>query len=517
VSPLRKRTLTRLYWEKLTRFSFWPFSLGIVILCLESCSGLDMSGGSVPGQGAFIVTLRANSPSAQAGVNVLSFRTKVLGISLTPATGGSVNVALNSDPYAVDLSRLQSDTALLAVSNSIPAGTYTNMVVSLVDPAVTYCTQTQGLTGCAADSVASVSGAPATPIISTAPFPLVIGSTQNGGTAVAINVNIEKALTVNGQTQAITAVDLGAPDVLTAMILPSASNSLPSSALDFVEDITGIVSAVDEATQKVTVQTATRGLIIAIANSATSVSPNCMTFNLGTTFSCVKQGQVASLDTILAPDGSLALIQYDPLGITEGDWIEGIVSLPPSSPTQFQVVINDFVLATNNSLVRNKLGLSDPVAVTLANVRPFQVDGKGLLVPSTPFLGATDASVLAPGQTLFLHVVSFTPSIGTSQAAANVDFVYLRFTRVTGDVSGSAPPNTFTMQSFPPFFGLTLPVTVQLSNGLSTTNFDGVPDASGLVSGQTASIRALYFGPPTGPTPTATPFSAAKVRLRSSD
>jgi hypothetical protein len=125
----------------------------------------------------------------------------VLGISLTPAAGGSVNVALNSDPYAVDLSRLQSDTTLLAVSNSIPAGTYTNMVVSLANPAVTYCTQTQGLTGCAANSVVSVSGAPATPIISTAPFPLAIGSTQKRGIAVAINADVEKALTVNGQTQ----------------------------------------------------------------------------------------------------------------------------------------------------------------------------------------------------------------------------------------------------------------------------------------------------------------------------
>src|SRR5207248_1476115 len=44
-------------------------------------------------------------------------------------------------------------------------------------------------------------------------------------------------------------------------------------------------------------------------------------------------------------------------------------------------------------------------------------------------------------------------------------------------------------------------------------NFDGITAASDLVSGQTASIRALYFGPPTGPTPTPSPFTAAKVRI----
>jgi len=413
----------------------------------------------------------------------------------------------------VDLSRLQSDTTLLAVSSSVPAGTYTNIVVSLSDPAVTYCTQTQGLTGCKADSVVRLSGAPATPIIATAPFPLVIGGGKNAGIAIAINVDIGKALAVDAQTQAITAVNLGAADVLTATILPSSANSLPPSALDFIEDVTGIVSAVDESTQKVTLQTATKGPITAIASSSTSVSPNCATFHLGTTFSCVKPGQVASLDTSLNPDGSLTLVQYDPLGITEADWIEGIVTLPPSSPTQFEVVTNDFVLATSNSLVQNNLSLGDRVTVTLAGARPFQVDTKGLLVPSTPFLGATDASVLAPGQTLSLHIVSFTPSTGAAEANATVDFVYLRFTRVTGSVNSSAPPNTFAMRSFPPFFGLSLPVTVQLSNGLTATNYDGVPAASEIVAGQTASIRALYFGPPTGPTPTPTPFSAAKVRI----
>lgn len=492
------------------------FLLGVVALCLGSCSGLGTSSGSNSGQGnspALAITLRASSMSTQAGVNLLSFRTTVLGVSLTPAAGGSVNVALNSAPFQVDLSRLQSDTTLLAVSNSIPTGTYANMVVSLANPAVTYCTQIQGLTGCAADSVASVSGAPATPIIATAPFPLAIGNGQGGAVAVAINIDIDKALTVDRQTQAITAVNLGVADLLTARILPSGSNSLPPSALDFVEDITGIVSAVDEATQRVTVQTATRGPIIAIAHSETSLSPNCTTFNLGTTFSCVKQGQVASLDTILNSDGSLTLIQYDPLGIAEGDWIEGIVSLPPSSSTQFQVVTNDFVLATNNSLLRNNLELGDPVTVTLANPRPFQVDSKGLIVPSTPFIGATDASVLSPGQTLSLHVVSFTPSTGTAEAGVTVDFVYLRFTRVTGSVSGSAPPNTFAIESLPPWFGLSLPVTVQLSNGLATTNFDGLAGSNELVSGQTASMRAIYFGPSTGPTPTPTPFSAAKVRV----
>src|SRR4029077_12086229 len=130
---------------------------------------------------------------------------------LTPATGGSVSVPLNSDSYQVDLARLQRDTSLLALSASVPAGTYSNMVVSLSDPAVTYCTQAQGITGCAASSITTLGGPPATPIITTVPFPLVVARGQNIG--LAINVNMANALTVNGQTQAITAVNLGAANV----------------------------------------------------------------------------------------------------------------------------------------------------------------------------------------------------------------------------------------------------------------------------------------------------------------
>jgi len=153
---------------------------------LESCSGPSKSNVSGTGQGSnatLILTLRAAASPAHANTNFLSFRTIVAGVSLTPETGGSINVPLNSDLYQ-DLTRLQSDTTLLALSTSIPAGTYTNMVVSLSDPAVTYCMQAQEITGCEAGSVTTLSGPPATPVITTSPFPLVVTRGQNSGLAI---------------------------------------------------------------------------------------------------------------------------------------------------------------------------------------------------------------------------------------------------------------------------------------------------------------------------------------------
>jgi len=499
---------------------YWVVSLLILAVLLESCGGgqpaplgASVSHATVSGNGgtaALGVTLRTLPFLGPANINILSFRANVVGISVTPSTGGSTNVPLNSGLYQVDFTKLQSDTALLALSRAIPPGTYTNMVVSLSNPAVTYCSPTQGTTVCAPGSVTTVSGGPATPIIATAPFPLVVTASQSIG--LAVTVNVLNSLSVSAQTHTITDVNLGAAGVLTAMMLPPASSNLPPGALEFIEDTTGIVSSVNAATHTVTMQTATKGPITAVEGTTTIVSPNCSIFHLGDTFTCAKEGQVASVDMTLNTDGTLTLQEYDPLDTAAGDWIEGVIAGPPSSSSQFEIVTNDLVLEPSNSLINGNLQLGAAVRITLVSPRPFVVDTKGLVVPTTSFSGATDASVLTSGQTVAARVIAFSPASGTAPAAASVDFLYLRFTRVTGLVSSAAAPNTVTMQSFPPFFGLTVPAVVQLSNGLPSTNFDGITGASSLVSGQTISLRALYFGPPTGPTPTPTPFSAAKIR-----
>lgn len=480
--------------------------------CVTSCSGPQGGHRNSGGQGTdatLALTLRAIPLMASPSTNLLSFSATIVSVSLTPASGGSINVPLNSGSYHADFARLQSDTAFLALGTAMPPGTYTNLVVSLANPTVTYCTQTQGIPGCAAESVTTLTGEPATPIISASPFPLTLvgGHTD----ALSIAINLSNALTVIPQTQSITTVNLGAANVVTAIKLPPAASSL-AVGLDFVDDVTGIVSSVDSVAQSVTVQTAMRGSLTAKAGRSTILSPNCATFNLGASVACAKQGQVASLDMVLNTDGTFSLLEYDPLAATAGDWIEGVLVQPPVSSTKFPIVANDLVLATSGTLIGSNLDLGAPVTINLVNPKPFVVDSKGLNIPVSSFSGATDASVLQPGETVAAHVVAFTPASGANIAIANVDFLYLRFTRVTGLVSVVAPPNSFTMQSFPSFFGLNLPVTVQLSNGAPSTNFDGITDASSLVSQQTISMNALYFGPPTGPTPTSTPFCAWKVR-----
>jgi hypothetical protein len=299
---------------------------------------------------------------------------------------------------------------------------------------------------------------------------------------------------------------------LSANNLPSASSSLAAGHLDFVEDVTGVVTAVNAATQSVTVKTATRGSLTAIANSSTVFSPNCTAFNLSLSFSsCIVQGQVASLDTVLNSDGTFTLLEYDPLSTTTADWIEGMVTATASSPTQFTLVDNDLVLASSSSLIGSSAPLGTQVKVTLASPKPFLVDTKGLTVPVNNFTG-TDASILLPGQTLSLHVTAFTAAVGSTPATANVDTVYLRFTRVSGTVAATGTQASFNIQNLPSFFGITTQPVVEITQGappsIPATNFDGVTSATALSNPQTVSIRALYFGQGT-----SMPFSAAKVRV----
>jgi hypothetical protein len=475
-------------------------------LLLNACSGVPNGGTPATGTATLSVTMSSTPLVPPPGATILSFTVDVVGVSLTPSGGGAavaVPLTSGSGTYAVDLTRLQSDSVLLATSGTITAGTYSGVSLSLSNPSLTYCTVTAGVAGCNVGSIKTITAGAATPSATTT---LTLASNQQTG--IELNLDLNQLVTVAATTQ-IPTLDVTATNALTTLALPKTS-SLASGQLDFVEDITGVVTAVSG--QNVTIQTATRGSLTATANSSTVFSPNCGT----TDITCVQLGQVASVDTSLGTNGTLAILEYDPLdGPTSiHDYIEGVITATPTSSTQFELVTNDLVEASSGSLISGAV-LGAPVLVTLVAGATFDVDVKGLLVPTQAisFEGATDTSVLYPGQVVAVQVSNYTAASGTTPATVNASLVNLRYTRVAGTVLTSAPPTTFTLQNLPPFFGLTINPVVQLSNGtppsLPSTNYDGVSGASGITAGttETFSIRALYFGPVA-----ATPFSAAKVR-----
>ena len=477
------------------------FIASAAIFPLISCSGVknpctvNCGGGS--GKATLILTLAAVPFTPPPGTSVLSFAVTLNSVSLTPSTGGSdVNIPLNIASYSVDLMRLQSDSAFLAQRiGTVPTGTYNQLSVNL-NAVVTYCTATSGTPGCDMGSITQITKSFATPTVSS--FSLSLSANQKAG--LRLLINLANVLTTNPLTQMVTAVDLTAANVVTTLALPPATSTLSSGQFDYIEDVTGVVTAASSSS--VTVHTATRGSFTSAITSTTIGSPNCVIQNTP----CMPAvGQIASLDATLNTDGTLTLLQFDPLSIESSDMIEGIVTTQNTSSTEFRIVTNDLVPASKGSLISG-LNLGDSINVTLApNVLPFVIDSKGLPIVNSPFNGGTSATDILPGQTVALRVTGFTAKSGNTEASAQVDVVVLRFTRVAASVSGPPAPN-FMIQSLPPFFGHNGPMQVQFGNGTPSTYLDGYSSTGSISTGDNLAIRALYFGL------TAPAFTAAKVR-----
>ncbi len=504
---------------KPNRNFFLLFPPVVAALLLGSCSGVHPNGclgaTCVQPLAGVALTLSGKPLTPPPGTSILAFSLTITGISLTPSSGSDVSVPLPGTTYTAELTRLQSDSAFLGEAiRGIPVDTYTKLNLTVNGSRVTYCTQpVPGTPGCASGSIATVSGGPAALSISSAPFPLTLSENEMAG--LRIQFDMSKALSINTATQTVTGVDVTKAGVGVAVSLPPGASSLGANEMEFIEDVTGMVGSVASSSSTLTLTTAERGAITVKANSSTFYSPNCTSapLNLTSDFNCVKANQLATVDVALNKDGTFTLLEYDPLNVATSDWIEGVVTATPSLVAQFEVVTTDVFLASSGSVLENNVSLGDRITVNLKPGVNFGVDSQGLILPAeaSMFQSANDTSVLRPGQTVALHVSSFTAGVGSTPALLLADFVDLRFTRVAGTVFSSAPPSDIFIQNLPPFFGTNSQQRVQLTQAAALqtapTNFDGVADATGLTSGQVVSIRAIYFGPGS-----AIPFSAAKVR-----
>jgi len=137
--------------------------------------------------------------------------------------------------YQVDFARLQSDTALLALSTSDSGWNLHEHGCELSNPVVTYCTLAPGIIGCLAGSVVTLGGGPATPIIAGAPFRSLSQVVEQ---RFSCERKYRKVINSECKDAGYYECKSWGSDVLTAMILPPASSSLSSGSLDFIEDVT---------------------------------------------------------------------------------------------------------------------------------------------------------------------------------------------------------------------------------------------------------------------------------------
>ncbi len=477
------------------------------IFALTSCSGVQDrctvncgGGGGGGGNATLNVTLSAIPLAPPPNTSILSFAVTINSVSLTPSGGGSVqNIPLNAATYTVDMTRLQSDSAFVGqLAASIPAGTYSAVTLGITSATITYCAATSGTPGCNTGSIAQFNSGASAP--ATSNFTITLAANQQTG--LRVQLNLGNAITVNANTQAVTAVNFTAANVLTASTLPPSASTLSAGQLDYVEDVTGVVTAASASS--VTVQTATRGSITSTITGSTLVSNSCVVLN---TTCKPTVGQVVSIDATLNADGTSTMLEFDPLTSASVDLIEGIVTSESTSNTQFQMVANDYVPASSNSRISG-LKLGDTVNVTLGNLASgFFIDDKGLPLTTSSFLGSNSATDIHTGQTVMVRVTAFTPRSGNTPASATTDAVVLRFTRFAAAATSAGGALQFSIGSLPPFFGITTQPLVQLGTGSPITYLDGYTGSGSITQGDNLGIRALYFGSGVNPS-----FSAAKVR-----
>ncbi|MFI5096816.1 MAG: hypothetical protein ACHQT6_02470 [Candidatus Acidiferrales bacterium] len=475
------------------------FILGIsAIFALTSCSGLKSSvctvncggggGTSVP----ISFTLSAVPVSVPGSVSLLSFNVNVTTISLTSESTGNVT-NLTPNNLVVDLNKLLSDSAYLGTYD-VASDSY-NKVQLFFTPEVVYCPSTIGVAGCTPGAIQKVTGTPTSLTFTYSPGL----APTSAGIGVRFRVFMARALVLNGAGTAITGIDFTQALVGFSEQLPLAAN-LASGQLDYVEDVTGVVTAVG--TSSITLKTATAGTITA------NVLPGTSNFSTQTctnnSISCAAVNQVADVDAILNADGTFTLLLFDLLDPSPDDWIEGVVSYAPTLSSQFHLVVTNFGAATTGSVFGSNLHLGDQVTVNIAGGTSFKIDQKDLTQQGVDnFTGGTDTSVMYPGQVVAVHPTTFTAANGTTPAVVNVNSLTLRYSRLSG-APGSSGTN-FPISPFDPYLGISgSPLTYETSG---VTNYDLPTSGPILDTTAAAGIRALYFGPPT-----TSSFAVAKVR-----
>ena len=500
------------------------FVVFLSIIALSSCHLQRKTGGGGGGGGGnATVSLTLVADTLPANPSILSFNVTISGITLTPTSGTAQT--LHPSPSVVDLMRLQSDSAFLGTLTSVPAGAYT-VQVALSNPEITFLNDTGsaitvGTASCPSGSVcAATFAASGTPTINS--FTFTVNSMGLQG--IGIDFNLKNAISLSGGTLLVNFNPSSpSPAVLSAIALPRQNSNLGASQLDLIEDFSGLVAVNGSS---VTITSPTRGTLTATSSSSTNLDPDpsgalCPPPTLLST--CIKAGQVASVDVILDSNGTFSIQEFEPLFSAQQDFVEGIV-VSISSQTQFGIVVTDKPsVATINSLI-GALKVGDLLTVNLSStVNPFLVDTKGLAVNNNVsfnfFNGQTTTSAIHEGQVIGVHVISpFTAANGNTPASATADTVILRWSRFRPAVVSATSPATINVNALPSYFNITSSsiVTVQgffngSLGGDGVTNLDGIVTNAGNVTiNQPVGLRALYLQNTTNTA--TTPFFAAKIR-----
>src|SRR5215469_4698905 len=431
------------------------------VLALTSCSGSNHSCTTNCTSNATVnVTLFDIPPT---GMTVLSYSLPIVGISLTPSTGSPVSIYSPTPIVPTELTRLQTESALLAMGVQVAAGTYTAINVTLATSGGVFVNASSSVLNstCAVGAVCLLSGGAAT----TVSIPVKL--TLNGGQTswIGLDVNLNNAITT--PTAATVAVDFTQANTFTATTTPRVGT--PSGAFDTIGDFIGTVTALSNTS--ITVQNTISGQ-------------------------------------------SLTATELDVLDAAATDEVVGVI-YPTTTANIIGMILADKTSTGGSStLGAATTTYGTGIFVGASPTINFVIDTKNLTNnPGIPPIGFSGSGDLLAGQQIRAHVtgVATVTSSGIATIQATATNVLLRWSRISGSIN-TASLNLFTMTGIPQYISSlnpTLRLTPLVTTYTNGTLFDGVTGTTdpNFAVGKPVAIRALYLNN------AAQPFQAAKVRV----
>jgi hypothetical protein len=427
------------------------------------------------------------------GVTLLSFSLPIVGISLTPTTGSDVSIYSPATVVPTEVTRLQTDSALIVAGVSVAAGTYTSINVTISAPSGIFINTSGSTVGACANGLVCglVNGAATTVKV---PISLTLTSGQNQW--IGLNVKLNNAIVTTGGI----GIDFTQANVFSATT--ATRTGIPSGAVDTIEDFVGTVTAFSSGSS-ITVKSGISGqTVTAVLTSNTEYDTPTTYGNCpGAASACIKVGSTVSIDALLASSGTLTASEVDVLDATAVDEVEGVI-YPTATANVFGLILADKVSSTGNTVLASAT-YGSGILLNVAAANPF-VDTKTL--SNTGLSPVFTVGGLLAGQVIRAQVSNLaSTSNGITATAGNI---LLRWSRLTGAPSLSAGSNfDFTPPSYISTLDTGLVPPLLAYTYVNNTAFDGITDATGIAGASTVSIRALFLNS-TQPT-----FAVAKVRV----
>lgn len=456
---------------------------GLNNVCVTNCGGGGNTGLSI--------TISDTPPT---NTSVVSFTLPVIGITLTPSSGSAVSVFSSNPSTNFELTRLQSDTNLVIANESVTAGTYTAVNVTVAAPEGVFANSSGATVGaCVNGAFCGMTGNAAT-ITYTFSSPLVLSGNTNQWLDLDFNYN-NAVVTSNN----VVGIDVTQSGVMTAT--SSVPVGVASGNFANIDDFTGAITALSGTS--ITLQSSVRGSMTAAITSTTPWLDPQGQCTGGASSSCVGIGSIVSMQGVLSSGGVVNATYLDIIDASTApaDEVEGLI-YPSSCAGGFGMVLSDSVIFTNGSPFTTST-FGSGVCLTISPTAQFIIDTGVLstqgLSNTTGFQGVGN---LLSGQVVRAKVTNATS--GTDGVNATATAMILRWSRVTATMSVAS--TAFTVTGLPGYFP-TANIPAQVQTYANTTLFEGVTDANSLTG--TVSFSALFTDPANG---AQFPFYAQKVR-----